>query len=544
MTSDIFYGSFCLILHSHIPYVLNHGLMGEEWLFEATAETYIPLLNIFNRLVRDGIKPKITINISPVLAEQLHSPTFADRFETYCKSKIEHAIKDAESFKMDDHMEWLATLWRRFYFKTERAFKEEYKRDIIGSFKKLQDLGAIEVITSGATHAYFPALLKDQSIQAQIKMAQKSYHSLIGSHANGFWLPECGYRPQGSWSPPLSHYRHTIHYNHRQGIEEFLSQNAIRFFVIDQIQLQRGWPKDNDLSPLETFMVKEGKDAVNVFVRDAKISEQIWNHQIGYPGDPSYLEFHKKHFPGQHRYWRITDRTLDMAYKNLYHPQEVKRERIPQHAGHYKWLIKKSLANHFQKTGSSSLIVTAFDSELFGHWWFEGPTWLYQLLRWIHSDPEINLSTCSEYLNRNLSKNLIHLPESSWGKGYDSSTWINKEVEWVWERLYWSELEMGYLANELADRKEEILKRVLQQAIRELLIVQASDWEFMITNWSTKDYAEKRIVEHHSDFTRLTKMAWSFAKGNGINEQDEQFLKKCEDRDGIFAEPDPKWYKD
>ena len=179
MTSDIFYGSFCLILHSHIPYVLNHGLMGEEWLFEATAETYIPLLNIFNRLVRDGIKPKITINISPVLAEQLHSPTFADRFETYCKSKIEHAIKDAESFKMDDHMEWLATLWRRFYFKTERAFKEEYKRDIIGSFKKLQDLGAIEVITSGATHAYFPALLKDQSIQAQIKMAQKSYHSLI-----------------------------------------------------------------------------------------------------------------------------------------------------------------------------------------------------------------------------------------------------------------------------------------------------------------------------------------------------------------------------
>jgi len=544
MTSDTYYGSFCLILHSHIPYVLNHGLMGEEWLFEATAETYIPLLNIFNRLVRDGIQPKITINISPVLAEQLHTAVFADRFETYCKNKIEHAIKDAESFKTDSHMKWLATLWRKFYFKTEKIFKEDYRRDIIGAFRKLHDMGAIEVITCGATHAYFPALIRDQSIQAQIKMAQKSYHSLIGSYANGFWLPECGYRPQGSWSPPLSHYRHTIHYNHRQGIEEFLSQNAIRFFVIDQIQLERGWPKDIDLTPLETFMVKEGKDAVNVFVRDSKISEQIWNHQIGYPGDPSYLEFHKKHFPGQHRYWRITDRTLDMAYKNLYHPQEVKRERIPQHAGHYKWLIKKSLANHFQKTGSASLIVTAFDSELFGHWWFEGPTWLYQLLKWIHSDPEIKLSTCTEYLNKNLSKNLISLPESSWGKGYDSSTWINSDVEWVWERLYWSELEMGYLANELADRNDEILKRILQQAIRELMIVQASDWEFMITNWSTKDYAEKRIVEHHSDFARLTKMAWSYAKGHGFNEQDEQFLKKCEDRDVIFAEPDPKWYKD
>ncbi|MGA1865172.1 MAG: 1,4-alpha-glucan branching protein domain-containing protein [bacterium] len=541
---DTFYGSFCLILHSHIPYVFNHGLMGEEWLFEAAAETYIPLLNIFNRLVREGIKPKITINISPVLAEQLHMSYFNERFKEYCKKKIEYAIKDAESFKNNSHMEWLATLWRKFYYRTERAFVEDYEEDLIGAFKKLHDMGAIEVITCGATHAYFPALLRDQSIQAQVKMANKSCHELFGSLPAGFWLPECGYRPSGNWDPILSHYRHTVHYNHRQGIEEILSQNDIKFFVIDQIQLQRGWSNEIELNPLETFWIKNGSNPVSVFVRESKISEQIWNHQIGYPGDPSYLEFHKKHFPGQHRYWRITDRTLDMDYKTLYYPQEVKRERIPQHAGHYKWLIKKSLMDHFKDTGRASLIVTAFDSELFGHWWFEGPTWLYQLLKWINSDPEINLSTCSEYMARQSPQNLIHLPESSWGKGYDSSTWINRDVEWVWERLYWAELEMGYLANDLSHREDEPLKSILTQAVRELLIVQASDWEFMITNWSTKDYAERRVVEHHSDFKRLVKMAWSYAMGNGISKDDEKFLKECKIRDPIFTEPEPKWYKD
>ncbi|MGA1794258.1 MAG: 1,4-alpha-glucan branching protein domain-containing protein [bacterium] len=542
---DTFYGSFCLILHSHIPYVVNHGLMGEEWLFEAAAETYIPLLNIFNRLVREGIQPKVTINLSPVLAEQLHMPLFGKRFTEYCRQKIEFAIRDAEAFRTkDSHMAWLANLWKRFYGRTLRIFADDYKEDLIGAFRELNESGAIEVITCGATHAYFPALLRDQSIHAQVKMAAKSHEELIGSRANGIWLPECGYRPSGSWRPPFSRYRNSVYFNHRPGIEEILSHNGMRFFVIDQVQLQRGSPKDIDLSPLEIFWVKNGSHPVSVFVRDSKISEQIWNHQIGYPGDPSYLEFHKKHSPGQHRYWRITDRNLDMAYKTPYHPHEVRRERIPQHAGHYKWLIKRALMHRFHTTGQSSLIVTAFDSELFGHWWFEGPTWLYQLLKWVRSDPEISLCTCSEYLDRQSPRHLVHLPESSWGKGYDSSTWINSEVEWVWERLYWAELEMGYLVNGIGYREEEILRRILRQAIRELLILQASDWEFMITNWSTKDYAERRVVEHHADFSRLATMAWSYVQENGINETDERFLKECEHRDAIFSAPDPVWYKD
>ena len=180
MIEDTFYGAFCLILHSHIPYVMNHDVMGEEWLFEATAETYIPLLNIFNRLVREGIQPKITINLSPVLAEQLCMTCFKDRFKAYCKKKIEYAIKDAETFGSNDHMTWLANLWRRFYYRTLSIFQETYHEYLISAFKALHNQGAIEVMTCGATHGYFPALLRDQSIQGQMKMARKSYQTFLG----------------------------------------------------------------------------------------------------------------------------------------------------------------------------------------------------------------------------------------------------------------------------------------------------------------------------------------------------------------------------
>lgn len=539
-----FYGYFSLILHSHIPYVLNHGSMGEEWLYEATAETYIPLLNILNRLRREGIKSNVTINISPILAEQLNLSCFRERFADYCTNKIEHAISDAHSFNDNEHMKWLSILWRKFYFKTKKMFNEDYNQDILGAFAGLQHSGCIELITCGATHGYFPALLRDASIKAQVALAKESHRRFFGAYPKGIWLPECGYRPPGNWIVPLTSIRHGFQPYYRPGIEEILSRNKIDFFIIDQAQLNNAWPKDIELTPYNIYYVKEQDSPVSVFVRDTKISEQIWNHQIGYPGDSSYLEFHKKHSPGMHRYWRITDRTLDMAYKSLYHPDEAKNERIPQHAGHYKWLIKKALIDRYRQTGKQAIIVTAFDSELFGHWWFEGPAWLYQLFRWINSDPEIKLITCSGFLERHSPDDLVHLMESSWGKGYNSSTWINREVEWVWEKIYWAEREMGYLARDLAHELDDNSKRILQQAIRELLILQASDWEFMITNWSTRDYAEKRVVEHHADFARLARMAWSYANGGGISADDERFLKECEIRDPVFSGPDPMIYLD
>lgn len=545
-----FYGSFVLVLHSHLPYVLHHDRMDEEWLFEAAAETYLPLLNALYNLVDEGISPRITIGLSPILAEQLRHPHFKYEFKRYCGMKIQYAEHDREQFGSHDaHMEWLAKMWRDFYSGILREFQEKFFEDIVGSFRWLQDHGHVEIITCGATHGYFPLLGRDTSIQAQVKMAVCSYGEMFGRPPRGIWLPECGYRPGGEWLNPVPGLAWELPVL-RKGVDEFLSENDLGFFIVDHHQTMKASPWDLYKSPMETFCLSSVQipcKPVAIFSRDIELSRKVWEHEVGYPGDPVYLDFHKRHAEGKHRYWKITDAKLDMQYKHKYYPDDAFKQRIQEHAGNYKWLIKESLRHHFEQSGKATLIMTAFDAELFGHWWFEGPTFLYYVLKWIAADPEINSATCSEYLSRQPAYNYIQLPESSWGRSYDSSTWMNPEVYWAWERIYSAEREIQELAKNFAHLMwDEPFRRIVRQAIRELLILEASDWEFMISNWSTRDHAERRVVEHHEDFKRLLGMAWKWAVGQGhdISPDDWDFLSAALWRNGgVFAEPELWWYE-
>ncbi len=545
-----FCGSFVLVLHSHLPYVLHHDRMDEEWLFEATAETYIPLLNVFYNLVHEGVSPHVTVGLSPVLAEQLRHPHFRHEFKRYCEMKVEYAKRDQENFRYQDrHMEWLASMWVDFYSGVLREFQEKFYGDIVGSFRWLQDNAHVEVITCGATHGYLPLLGRDAAIQAQVKMAVRSYGEMFGRPPRGIWLPECGYRPAGLWSSPVPNIQgHSPLW--RKGVDEFLSENDLEFFIVDHHQTMKAVPWDLNKSPMETYYLNGAqvpRKPVTIFSRDLGLSQKVWEHEAGYPGDPVYLDFHKRHAEGRHRYWKITHPKLDMAYKHQYYPDDAFRFRVQEHAGNYKWLIKEALKHHHQETGRASLVMTAFDSELFGHWWFEGPTFLYYLLKWIAADPEMNSATCSEYLSRQPAYNYIRLPESSWGKNYDNSTWLNPEVYWVWERIYSAEYEMEELARKFAAKMwDEPFRRMVRQAIRELMMLEASDWEFMITNWSTRDHAERRVVEHHEDFKRLMTMAWKWGVGHGqdISPEDWHFLSTVEWREGeVFKEPELWWYE-
>lgn len=539
------YGSFVLVLHSHIPYVLGQNRMEEEMLLDAAIETYIPLLDVLNRLVKEGISPKVTIGISPVLAEQLAHPEFKAKLREYCWLKAEFARRDGVEFRPYNlHQHWLAQRWEAFYTHTERVFNHTYGRDLIGGFKQLQDGGHIELITCGATHPYLPALLEDASVQAQIKLAVQTHRHHFGISPRGIWLPECGYRPSGLWKP-----RYTSRYDNpakfRQGLDTHLSANDLEFFIIDQHQLEKAGPHDVFKTPLDTYYVGESevpKKPVTVFTRDSSLSEQVWLNQRGYPGDGAYLDFHKRHEEGKHRYWKITDQGVPIDDKHLYYPDDADAKVI-EHAGHYKWMIAQSLKSNFETVGQAKLIMTAFDTELFGHWWFEGPSWLYYVLKYIAADTEIKPVTCSEYLERQPAYNWIYPLESSWGANYDSSTWINPEVEWTWERIYHAEHEMRELAKTFVHRKDDAtLGRVLNQLIRELLILQASDWQFMVTNWSTRDLAEKRLVERHEDFKRLAKLAWDYGHGREVPQREWHFLHECEQLNKIFQDVDVAWY--
>ncbi|MDD5543042.1 MAG: DUF1957 domain-containing protein [Acidobacteriia bacterium] len=545
-----FFGSFVLVLHSHLPYVLHHDRMDEDWLMEAAAETYIPLLNALYNLVGEGISPKITIGLSPILAEQLRHPHFRNEFKKYCDMKIEYAEHDRSGFAhQDPHMEWLAEMWADFYRGVKKEFQEKFFEDLVGSFRWLQDQGHVEIITCGATHGYFPMLGNDVSIQAQVKMATRSYGEMFGHGPRGIWLPECGYRPAGRWPNPLPHRSWETPQN-RKGVDEFLSENDLEFFIVDHHQTMKAAPANLNKSPMETYFLSAAqipKKPVTVFSRDIELSRQVWEHDVGYPGDSVYLDFHKRHAEGKHRYWKITHAKLDMQYKHKYYPDDAFRQRVQEHAGNYKWRIKEALKNHYDQTGKPTLIMTAFDAELFGHWWFEGPTFLYYLLKWISFDPEIRTETCSQYLDRQPAYDYIHLPESSWGSHYDSSTWNNPQVYWAWDRIYSAEHEIQDLARRYAHLMwDEPFRRIVRQTIRELMMLEASDWEFMITNCSTRDHAERRVVEHHEDFKRLLSMAWRWAAGQGgnISQEEWQFLSAAEWRNGgVFHEPELWWYE-
>jgi 1,4-alpha-glucan branching enzyme len=360
----------------------------------------------------------------------------------------------------------------------------------------------------------------------------------------GMWLPECGYRPACNWSPPLTSYSSRPPYQ-RKGIESFLSENGLEYFVIDHYQLMGAWPQDISLTPFDTFFVSgpqiPGKP-VTVFVRDFQLSFKVWSHEMGYPGDGAYLDFHKRHADGKHRYWKITHSKLDMTMKDMYYPDDI-GPKIQEHAGHYKWLISQSLKHNRATTGHPRLAMTAFDTELFGHWWFEGPEWLYHVIKWVHADPEMKMSTCSEYLDEVGAHNWVALPESSWGRNYNTSTWINKEVEWSLEKVYWAENEMQHLARAFSASTDERLGRILRQTMRELFILQGSDWQFMITNWSTRNLAERRVVERCDDFAELAKMAWNYGHHGHVSKSDWDFLQDCEQRNELFIDPEISWFE-
>jgi len=564
-------GNFTFVLHAHLPYVLSHGRWphGADWLNEAAAETYIPLLDTFNRLIDEGISPKVTLGLTPVLCEQLRDPSFKVEFTGYLEERIKAARADMEEFKTtrQPKMRKVASMWEEFYTGALESYTGRYAEDIVGAFSKLQKAGHIEIITCGATHGYFPLLSRDESVQAQVKQAVAAYTRIFGRKPKGIWLPECAYRPGYHWSPPVQ--GGGVKPYDRKGVEDFLSENGIEFFIVDSHLLEGGkpigvyldrfealgklWgrfsdsyterPLDKTRSPYDIYAVgdKPDKKPVAILTRDPRTGAQVWSGEGGYPGNPQYLDFHKKRFPGGLRYWRVTDAKADMAEKKEYAP-DAAEGFIPEQAGHFKGLVKDMLKAHFDERGTPGLLTAPYDAELFGHWWFEGPRWLYHVLKAIGEDPELELVTGSERLKKDKVRTRVALPEGSWGEGGFHYIWLNEWTDWTWKHIYEAETEMVALAREFADNPDDTLQTILKQAARELLLLQSSDWQFLISTWSARDYAEMRFSGHVADFTRLAAMVRKRGKGDELTKGELEFLGLVMERDNLFSDIDPNWW--
>lgn len=560
-------GSFAFVLHSHIPYVLSHGRWphGTDWLLEVTAESYIPLLDALNDLVDEGYSPKVTIGLTPVLVEQLADESFKYEFAAYARMRAKAAAADAKEFGKlkEEHLAYLAGFWHDYYSTALNHFKKRYNRSLVKAFKDLQDAGHVELITSSATHGYSPLLSQDVSIQAQVKQGVQTYERHFKRPPVGYWLPECAYRPAYRWSPPLQPKGRTIEPYDRKGVEEFLSENGLKYFIaeshllhggetrgvyIDRFgALQKLWSQFSekhdfaaDKTPYMHYAVaSKAKEPVYVFFRDHVTGSQVWSRWQGYPGDEHYLEFHKKHSTGGLRYWRVTGPETDLGDKLVYEPDRAE-EKTGYHADDFVRSAKEVLRAHKDQTGREGVICAPYDTELYGHWWLEGVRWLYKVLKNMHDDPEISPVKCSEYIEENPASAAISLPEGSWGEGGFHYMWLNENTEWTWSYVYDAEIEMQELVKECGDNKD--VRPVLKQAARELLLLQSSDWQFSISTQTSKEYGEQRLTEHYKSFQKLAQIAREMVAGEKIPEAEWNQYKIYEERDSLFPDVDPDWY--
>ncbi|MCP4580113.1 MAG: DUF1957 domain-containing protein [candidate division Zixibacteria bacterium] len=562
-------GYFNLVLHSHLPYVLGHGKWphGTDWLNEAAAETYIPILNLAGELAGEGIKVNFTIGISPVLCEQLSHRTFTDEFSAYLDQKIEAAENDYVEFKKYDQPEYipLAEMWRDHYKMIKESF-DKYNHDLIGEFKKLQDGGYLEIMTCGATHGYMPLLSQDTSCQAMVKQAIQSYENHFDRKPRGIWLPECAYRPAYPWSPPVEVEGLQGPYN-RKGVEEYLSENGLEYFVVDSATLKGGkaigvyidrfdalktlWgqfekefkprTEEAEKTPQEVYLVgsREDRAPVAVFTRDPDTGLQVWSGEWGYPGDGHYLDFHKKRFPGGHRYWSVTSAKADLADKEIYN-REKALSRIPENAAHFAELIGKTLGDYQSKSGKPGLVCAPFDAELFGHWWFEGPEFIKEVIRNLAKDPELDSITCSDYKDMTNPQKVVSLPEGSWGEGGYHYIWLNKNNDWTWKHIYKYEIQIQQIAKKCLEKNDPQLTDLGKQAAREFMLLAASDWQFLISTFAARDYAELRLDRHFNYFERLAEMVDNY--NGGLSEGELEFLNELKVQDDLFPDIDLKWF--
>jgi len=491
----MFQGYLTIVLHSHLPFVRHpehEDFLEEDWLYEAITETYIPLISVFERLLNDRVDFRLTMSLTPTLLSMLSDGLLQERYLKHINRLIELAHKEVERTRWQGEFHHLANMYLGHFYAARNLF-ERYNRNLVNAFKGFQDAGKIEIITSGATHGYLPLMeITRPSIRAQIKVAVAHYEKIFGRKPIGIWLPECGYYP---------------------GYDEILKEAGLKYFFSDAHGILHGSPRPK----YGVFAPVYCKSGVACFGRDLESSKQVWSSIEGYPGDYQYREFYRDigfdldyeyirpyiHPDGVRintgiKYYRITGSEDKLPYN-----PHLAREKAAEHAGNFMFNRQRQveyLSDFMQK---KPIIVSPYDAELYGHWWYEGPQWLDFLIRKIIFDQDtIRLITASEYLAENPRNQVITPSMSSWGwKGYNEM-WLQGANDWIYRHLHVASERMTELAKKFS-HTNGILKRALNQALRELLLAQSSDWGFIMGTGTHTNYAVKRTKDHLLRFTRL-----------------------------------------
>jgi 1,4-alpha-glucan branching enzyme len=517
-------GYLSLVLHAHLPFVRHpeyDRFLEENWFFEALTETYLPLLDVFEGLAESGAHFRMTMSLTPPLLSMMTDPLLQQRYVRYLDERIEALEQEHRRTEGDAYFQPVVQFYDGHYKHLRSRFVERDRMDVSQSFRKLMEAGHLEIITCGATHGYFPLLaVNEESIYAQLSMAVRTHERILGRRPRGIWLPECGYKP---------------------GVDRVLKEYGIDFFIVDSHGVLNAdpRPKYGVHRPIRT----PGGPAA--FGRDYESSKQVWSADEGYPGDPAYREFYRdagfdvraphieklfdagvRSFTGL-KYHRITGKT---NWKEPYHPGWA-RERAAEHAGHFMFNRQRQVQWLNSMLDRPPVVLAPYDAELFGHWWFEGPQWIDFLLRKIAFDQhEIKTITPPEYIDRFGDVQPASPPECSWGAGGYHEVWLNGTNDWIYPYLHNAAARMSALVQRFP-QADGLQRWALDQAARELLLAQSSDWAFIMKTGTSVEYAVRRFKTHIHRFDRLARMA-------DTGQYDESYLREVAGRDSLFPDMD------
>ncbi|WP_156753469.1 1,4-alpha-glucan branching protein domain-containing protein [Actinokineospora pegani] len=489
-------GGFALVLHSHLPWLPHHGTwpVGEEWLYQAWAHSYLPLVDMLHRFAEEGRRDVLTLGVTPVLAAQLDDP---------------YALRAAHDWLGDWNLraQHAATRWQHRdpllrevaaseFRASNRAlaeFEARWRHGFSPVLRPLVDDQVVELIGGPLAHPFQPLLdpaLREFFLRAGLDDTQ----ARTGTRPAGIWAPECGYAP---------------------GMETGYAAAGVQRFLVDGPALHGD----------TAFARTVGDSDVYCFGRDLEVTYRVWSPKAGYPGDAAYRDFHTYDHPSGLKPSRVTGRQVAPQDKKPYEAA-LAAEAVERHAVDFVDTVVERLRDLKDKHGRPGLVVAAYDTELYGHWWHEGPAWLERVLRLL---PErgVDVTTLGGALAAGYTGGRVDLPASSWGSGKDWRVWDGEQVSDLVHAG--AELQRDLL-DLVRGWRPETRDPVFDQAVREAMLALSSDWAFMVTKDSAADYARRRAKVHGDRYAELASLLRSGARRRAVERAAE--LRR---EDGLFG---------
>ncbi len=481
-------GALLLVLHAHLPYVRHLGVptpLEADWLPEAVAGAYLPLLEVLERLREEGIPVRFTLSVSPTLLSMLEDKALQSQVGLRLLQQKELWEREVQRTAKDARLAPVARYHHRRLAHLVQRWEAHHRGNLVAALAEAERAGQVALLPTAATHAFLPLLRHlPEALRAQVAVGVQTHQRLFGHRPRGLWLPECGYFP---------------------GLEAALAEEELRFTFLEArgVVLAEPRPVSSVYAPLFT------PSGVAVYGRDPDSSEEVWSAESGYPSDGAYLDFHRDagwELPlpalvpvlreGEPRravglrYHRVTGRTEE---KLPYSP-ELARATALAHARHFVQARVQRLAEVAPRMRRPPVVVAPFDAELFGHWWHEGPVFLEALFREAQAQG-LALRTPLEDLAEFPEAQEALPAESSWGSQGTARTWLDASNDWIPPEVHRATEALVRVAKGTPTPGREEA-RLLNQAAREFLLAQSSDFPFILRAGTLAEYATGRVRTH------------------------------------------------